>query len=103
MLKWNKDLYVGSGVRDPLSIRHKIEQNKPVPGVYLLTYPTNESNIMDILPAINLLQKKQRELCPEIIGIAKGKDEAIELFQEIVQKVYKETGDFNIEEYWRNR
>lgn len=103
MLKWHKDFFIGPGVRDINRIQKKLEKRKPVPGIYLLTYPSNPENILDIIPAVTLIQEAPFRLCPEIIGVARGKDEALEVFQEIAKNVYEETGDFKIEEYWRNR
>ena len=40
---------------------------------------------------------------PEIIGLAGDKDEAVDMVVEIIQEVYDATGDFRIEEYWKNR
>ena len=34
-----------------------------------------------------------------IVGIAKGYDEAVDIVGRIVEKVYKETGSFNVREY----
>ena len=39
----------------------------------------------------------------EAVGIAKGKEEALELITDMVQTIYEETGELNIKEYWKNR
>lgn len=44
-----------------------------------------------------------RHLSREIIGLAGDKDEAVDMVVEIIQEVYDATGDFRIEEYWKNR
>ena len=58
---------------------------------------------MEIVPAVMLIQRTAYDLCPAIIGMAKGKEEAIELAAKIAEEVWKETGSFDIEEYMKNR
>lgn len=103
MLKWQKKYYISEGVKSPVKIQSKINAGKPVPGIYLLTLSDNPGNIMEIVPAVTLIQKTAYDLCPVIIGMARGKDEALELVQRIVEEVYRETGSFGIKEYMKNR
>ena len=42
-------------------------------------------------------------MCPEIVGIAKGKEDAMDLVTEMIQTIFSETGGFEIKEYWKNR
>ena len=35
-----------------------------------------------------------------ILGIASGKEEALEVFMEIVDQVYRETGDVKVRDYF---
>ena len=80
------------------SVRSWMQEN-PVPGIYLVTFSDNPHNILEIIPAVTLFQKTAARLCPEIVGMAKGMDEAMELVQMIVQTVYEETGDVLVEKY----
>lgn len=50
-----------------------------------------------------LIQKSYYARCPEIVGMAKGKDEAIDLAVDIVKNIYGETGAFQVKEYFKNR
>jgi len=99
MLKWHDHYYVGESVRDESAVREKLDAGKPVPGIYLVTFSDNPHNILEIIPAVTLFQKTAARLCPEIVGMAKGMDEAMELVQMIVQTVYEETGDVLVEKY----
>ena len=103
MLKWKKKYNIGESVKAPVKVQSKINAGKPVPGIYLLTLSDNPGNIMEIIPAVMLVQKPAYDLCPVIIGMAKGKEEALELVQKIVEEVYRETGSFEIREYMKNR
>lgn len=103
MLRWVNHYYVGSGIKDPEKIRKKIDQGKIVPDIYVLTLSQNPGNLLEMLPSVTLNQKWVRELCPPIIGIARGKDGAIGLVTNILLEVYRETGEFQIEDYIKNR
>lgn len=99
MLKWCKDLRIGEGVKRADKIRRKLNHGKIVPGVYLITFSENPRNLLEIIPALTMIQQNAADICPEIIGLAGDKDEVVE----IIQEVYDATGDFRIEEYWKNR
>lgn len=97
------DYYIGETVRNVEDIRQKLDQGKLVPGIYLLTLSVNPHNILEIVPAVTLFQKTVARMCPEIVGVAKGIDEAMELVRSIVQTVYEKTGDVQVEKYIKNR
>ena len=103
MLKWHRNHYIGPGIKNIPRIRRRLEHGKPVPGIYLITLSDNPRNLLEILPALTLIQESAADLCPEIVGIAKGKDEAMDLVTEMIQTIYSETGGFEIKEYWKNR
>ena len=103
MLRWCKDLRIGEGVKKADKIRRKLNHGKIVPGVYLITFSENPRNLLEIIPALTLIQQSAADICPEIIGLASDKDEAVDMVVEIIQEVYDRTGDFQIEEYWKNR
>ena len=103
VLKWMKNYYIGDGVKNPTRVRARITAGKCVPDIYIVTLSDNPGNILEILPAVTLVQRGARAICPLIIGMAKGKDEAIQMVRDVVEQVYKETGDFKIKEYLKNR
>lgn len=103
MLKWHRNHYIGPGVKNIPRIRHRLEHGKLVPGIYLITLSDNPCNLLEILPALTLIQESAANICPEIVGIAKGKEEAMDLVTEMIQTVFSETGGFEVKEYWKNR
>lgn len=103
MLRWNKRLYIGANVKEPEKIKEKINQNKFVPGIFLITLSSNPDNLLEIISALMLKQDTLRSLCPEIIGIAHGKEEAMKLVESILNQVYQETGTFQVQNYLKNR
>ena len=103
MLKWINNFYQGAGVENPEELQAEINSGAFLPGVYLVTLSDNPQNIMEILPAVSLKQKAVVHLCPLVIGVAYGKEEAIELVCGIVEEVYQKTGSFCVEDYIKNR
>ena len=103
MLKWRKDYFVGEGIRDAGKTKARIDAGKVAFGVYLVTLSENPGNLLEIVPSYMLIQKSYYARCPEIIGMAKGKDEAMDLAVDIVKNIYGETGAFQVKEYFKNR
>lgn len=103
MLKWIRNYYVGEDVKNPGQARARIIVGKLVPGVYVVTLSDNPGNVLEIRSTAELMQCSVRAICPPIVGIANGRDGAIQMVQEIVEEVYRETGDLKIREYLENR
>ena len=103
MLDWKNNYYLEGDIRFPERTRKKIQKRKFVPEIYLITFSHNKENLLEILPATVLIQKAAYENCPTIIGMAKGKDCAIDLVKRIIDEVYQNTGAFNVREYMETR
>ena len=65
MLKWCKDLRIGEGVKKADKIRRKLNHGKIVPGVYLITFSENPRNLLEIIPALTIIQS---ECCRHLSG-----------------------------------
>ena len=63
----------------------------------------NPDNLMEIVPAMLLVQKNLYRLCPRIIGMARSKDSAVQLAQSVIEQTYQATGNFNVEEFLNSR
>ena len=104
MLQWSEDLYIGStlckGIR---KIQRKLNRGRIVPGIYLITASANPRHLLEILPAMMVCQKSVYKGCSKIYGMARGKEEALELVCQMVQETYQNTGGFQIEQYMRDR
>jgi len=98
MLKWQKNFLTGETVKKPEKIKKKLDAGKFVYDIYLLTLSDNPDNLMDIIPAAMLLQKSFYG-----IGMANGKDEALEMVRSLIEEIYTETGTFQVAEYLENR
>ena len=102
MIIWSEKLYIGRRAEKNCGkIKNKLNSGKPVPGFFLITKPSNESNLFDILPATELFfpYYKRQELL--VYGLAKGKEEAEELVVSMLENIYRETGGLYCKEYFK--
>lgn len=100
MLNWYKKLYVGDNAKKKMKKTiWKVNHGAGVLDVYLVTLAVNPVNLLEIISANQLLQKSLRRRCPQIVGIAKGYEEAVEVVERIVMEVYNETGAVNVRRY----
>lgn len=100
MLKWYKKLYIGDNAKKKASkIIWKVNHKKPQFDIYLITLAANPSNLLEIISANQLLQKTPRRLCPMIVGLADGYEEAVELVQQVIEMTYREQGNTDVRRY----
>lgn len=103
-LNWYKNLYVGNHAEKGLKKTiWRIDHGAGVVGYYLITLPVGEKNQLEIISPAYLQQKALRRICPAVVGIAKGYDEALQLVEEIVTEVYEQTGTAEIRSYLEER
>lgn len=101
-----KGLYIGeSAKKDKRKIIRGLEKKELQPFVYVITLPVSEHGVLDILPAFTLkypffFTGEGKEL--SIVGIARGRDEAIELTVRIVMDTYNATGGFDVRTFLTN-
>ena len=103
-MKIVKKLYVGdSAKKDKRKILRGLEKKELQPFVYVITLPVSEHGVLDILPAFTLkypffFTGDGKEL--SIVGIARGRDEAIDLTVKIVMDTYDATGGFDVRTFF---
>lgn len=96
-MEWYKDLYVGElAEKRKYKIINKIERHKTQIGIYVLTLPFNNENVLDIYPSYILNQKYYKKADLKIMGIACGYDEALEVMERIIMDCYHITNQFKI-------
>jgi len=101
MVVWSEKLYIGEQVeKKAKKLQKRLEAGKLVTGAFLITRPSNEQNLFDILPAKELLfpYYKKRELA--VYGLAKDKAEAERLVVSMIEDVYRETAGLCCKEYF---
>ena len=85
-LVFHDPCHVHSSVRDPVRMRGSLEAGKYPLGLYLVTESYHPENMMEIIYAPFLRQERMRENCPEVLGMAMGKNNAIDLVRTMVEE-----------------
>ena len=96
-MRWYQNLYLGqSAALNIRKIRQKAAQGKWMAGVYYVTLPSSADNLLDIFHS-GMLKQSIFAGCQrmDIVGVAEGKTEALELVQRIIGEMYERTGDFD--------
>lgn len=101
---WYKNLYTGSlAARKAGSIRKKIAKNQYPPGVYLVTLPSGEGRLLEIMAADQLKNVYVRQQVQMIVGLAIGKSEAEYLAAKIVQDTLDAQKDTDVRHFLEDR
>lgn len=104
-MKWYHDLYVGDSIADKANrIKWKINHNAGTVSVYVIAFASNKQNLLDIIPSWELMQKAypgKKEM--QIVGLAKGYDEALELVQQMIEETYQHTKTVDVRAYLRGK
>lgn len=98
---WYEKLYCGEKAAKSRSrLIRRLERGKLEPDVFVLTLPeSKERNLLDIYPAITLKQPHFDGRNKYVVGIARGRDEALDIVNEIVDGMYRNGNNFNIRSY----
>lgn len=101
MIQWTTRVYVGNKMKKKKEKAiTSINNQEATFGVYCIAFASHSSNLFDILNANELLfpHYRRSEVC--IVGLAKGREEALELVRDMLLEVYNETGDFKVRTYF---
>ncbi len=103
MIQWSGKLYIGAQAKKQQDrVKKKLSAGKPVPGYFLITRPSNEKNLLDILPAAELLFPYYKCCSLFVYGLAKGKEEAENLVVSMLEDVYQNTEGLSCKEYFES-
>lgn len=99
-MKFIDKLYFGSKASESKkSVLKDIRKGKYLPGVCVVTLPSNADNVLDIIEVYTLLQPAINTEDMTVVGIAFGKEEAMEVVRRIVDDTYRELGEIDIIRY----
>ena len=102
MLIWSEKLYIGEQIgKKSGKIRKKLNRTFFFPDVFLITGPTNAANLFDVFSAKELRfpYHKKREIL--VCGLAKSKEEALDLVTKMIEDMYQKTGGLCSKEYFK--
>ena len=101
MVQWATRLYIGEKIKKKKDkVIASINNREATFNVYCITFASQPCNLFDIMDANELLFPHYKKAEVQIIGLAKGKEEALALVQEMLMEVYQETGEFNVRTYF---
>ena len=97
-IRWYRSLYLGEKAGMQKNIWKKL-QGGLHSRLHLLVLPSNEANLLDILPQSVLMQEHYKRFPLYVVGAAWTKDEAMELAGKIITEVYGATGKTDVAAY----
>lgn len=101
MVQWASKLYIGEKMNKKMKKAvASINNREATYNVYCIAFASQPANLFDIMDANELLFPHYKKAEVHIIGLAKGKEEAIKLVQDMLMEVYQETGAFNVRAYF---
>lgn len=101
MIQWASRLYIGDKLKKRRDKTIDSINNRSITSdVYCIAFASQPSNLFDIMNANELLFPHYKKTDIKIVGLAKGKDEATSLVQDMLMEVYHKTGAFDVREYF---
>lgn len=102
-MRWYDDLYVGYNLLDKKrQVMWKIKRGKQQFNKYVITLPFNDYDVLDIYPSNVLTQKWYKDSDIVIVGIAEGREEAMDMVQLIIMDCINSTGECKVKDYILN-
>lgn len=102
MIKWAKNLFLSENItpKKKAKIIKSIEKKNLMLEVYCITFASNPENLFDIINANEFLfpYYDKREI--QVLGVALSKQEAFWLVKDMLEEIYRETGGFQVREYF---
>jgi hypothetical protein len=99
-MKWYDNLYVGESLKGKEKrIRWKIEHRAGTVSIYVIAFASNPDNLLDMIPARELMQRAYPKENLRIIGLAKGYKEGLSVITRIIDETYRATGDVDVYTY----
>jgi hypothetical protein len=99
-MKWYRNLYVGESIAENSEkVKRKILRGALQVQIYVITLPSNQQNLLDIIPVREIQQKYYPKRDLYVIGLAKGREEAEQVATELLSEVYFKTGGFDLQAY----
>ena len=99
-MKFIDGLYFGpKAEHNKKELVRKLKKEKYRPGLWLITLPHNEGNVLAMVEAYTLPYQGGLKDNLTVAGIAYGRDEALELVRQIVDDTYNKLGTVDIIKY----
>lgn len=100
IMKFYKNLYVGDTVKNPEKVKWKLKHRAGQMNIYVIAFAEG-SDQLEFYHCAFLKQKYYRKHAPYIIGIANGREEAVEIVERIAMECFKAGRGGNLKDYLR--
>ncbi len=99
---WYDSMFLGTGCQSKFKmLKRRISHRAMHPPVYLITLPTGDHRVLEIIPSSQLLQKNYPTDDLRIIGMTYTRGEALGFVEKIISESFRKRGDAEIEAYLR--
>jgi hypothetical protein len=93
-------MYISDSARNHLGLISKaLDHGLPFPGLYVITFSSNEIDQLSIMDTKYLLKKRVRERLPEVVALAMGRQDAFELVRKMAEDAFRSTGGCDLKEH----
>lgn len=101
LLTFSPKLYLGEGIKGQKldKIKRKLIDKPLLAGVYILVLSHNPVDQLEILDSKLLIQRFYERHELYVVGIAKDREEALNLVEQIAQECLDSRGDCKLKEY----
>lgn len=101
MIVWHERVFMDEKVRkNPMKYRRAVEKGKLKLSLYCVTFPSNPDNLLDIYHVNEFWFSHYRKQEITILGLAVSRKAAVDLVVQMVEEVYKATGDVDLRSYF---
>ncbi len=101
MILFHNRLYVADDLLESQrKVLKKLKQGKLQMGVFVITLPFGESDMLEVYPSYVLLQDVFKEIKVTVVGIAGGQLTAFSLIEQMANDCYKVNNNADIRAYF---
>jgi hypothetical protein len=101
MIQWTSRIYVSNNLKKKKDKTiDSINNRRLTSNIYCIAFASSPENLFDIINANELLSPHYQKSNIKIVGLAKGEEEATNLIEDLLMEVYKQTGAFDVREFF---
>lgn len=102
MIHFAKQMIVSETIEKKTEkIMNKLIKKKLTSEIYVITFSSNKDNLFDIINANELLSPVYQRADLLVLGLAKGREEAVMIVKDMIELVYQQTGGFDVRAYYK--
>lgn len=104
MIEWCTDIITDDTIAECSDqIICNIINRKILHNIFCIALASNDKNLLDIINANEFKFPHYDRITTKVIGICKGKDNAVDLVKRLLEDVYKQTGNYDLRTYYKGK